>query len=191
LLLLYQLADCAASLNDTRDIRAKQSEFLESLPSLQLASLGVIVEVIGEGFFSVTKDALVLSGIANMNIRPAVMAASFYLSSAPVDDLLSDNWIRECMCVFEDLVQRYGPYFAWAYLEGSSDTTRKPYLWARQKLQEGLDNMNAFELGYTMSYASLQSVVWRVFCKKEEIGITGSWALAQRMVESEMAGYKL
>jgi hypothetical protein len=114
----------------------------------------VIVEVIGEGFFSITKESIVLSGMANIDLRSADMATSFHPSSVPVDDLLSDNWVRECMCVFEDLVQRYGPYFAWAYLEVSPNTVRKPDLWARRKIQGGFDNMNAFELGHVMSYAS-------------------------------------
>jgi hypothetical protein len=34
-------------------------------------------------------------------------------------------------------------------------------------------------------------VVWKVFCKKRNLGITGSWALAKEMVEIEMESYKL
>jgi hypothetical protein len=189
--LLYQLADCAADLSKTADIRVKQSRFLESLSSIQLASLGVIVEVIGEGFVSITKESIVLSGMANIGLQPVDIAPSFHPSLVPTDNVMSNHWIRECMCVFEDLVQRYGPYFAWAYLEGSSDTVRKPHLWARKKIQEGLDNMNAFEMGYTMSFASLQSVVWKVFCRKRNLGIARSWTLAKEMVEIEMESYKL
>lgn len=189
--LLYQLADCAAGLSKTRDIRLKQSQFLESLSSVQLASLGVIVEVIGDGFFNITKESIVVSGMAHISLRSTDTIAPFHPSSVLVDDLLSDNWVRECMCVFEDLVQRYGPYFAWAYLEGSSDTVRKPHLWTRRKIQGGGDNMNAFEMGRTMSYASLQSVVWKVFCKKMNLAITGSWTLAKQMVEMEMESYTL
>jgi hypothetical protein len=46
-LLLYRLADCSTSLTQTLKIRANQAEFLESLTSSELASLGVIVEVMG------------------------------------------------------------------------------------------------------------------------------------------------
>lgn len=111
--------------------------------------------------------------------------------TTPVEDLWNENWIRECMCVFEDLVQMYGPAFAYAYIEGSSDRLRRPDLWARKKLQTGLDNMNAYEMGYTMSYASLQSVVWRVFCRKIECSMQDSWNVARKRVEGLMEGYKV
>lgn len=93
------------------------------------------------------------------------------------------------MCVFEDLVQRFGPHFAYAFLRGEKDILR-PDRWAKTVLQEGLDNMNAYELGYTMSFASLQSVVWRVFCRKAECTLQDSWSRAREMVEQEMRGYK-
>lgn len=96
---------------------------------------------------------------------------------------MSDNLIRECMCVFEDRVQRYGPYFAWAYVEGRRMSLRRPDLWTRAELKEGLDDMNAFELGYTMSFASLQSVVWRVLCNKANCSLQNSWSEAKRLVE--------
>lgn len=96
---------------------------------------------------------------------------------------MDDNWIRECMCVFEDRIQRYGPYFAWAYVEGFTVSHRRPDVWARAELQRGLDDMNAFELGHTMSFASLQSVVWRVFCRKAGCTLEDSWVTAKSMVE--------
>jgi hypothetical protein len=51
--------------------------------------------------------------------------------------------------------------------------------------------MNAFELGYTMSFASLQSVVWRIFCKKVKCSLQNSWTPAKEMIESEMATYEI
>lgn len=51
--------------------------------------------------------------------------------------------------------------------------------------------MNAFELGYTMAFASLQSVVWRIFCRKVNCGSQGSWTPAKEMIEAEMAGYEI
>jgi len=105
---------------------------------------------------------------------------------------MNDNWVRECMCVFEDLVQRHGPYFAYAYVSSDSNyNKRRPDLWARSKLQEGLNNMTAFELGYTMSYASLQSVVWNVFCRKTNCSLQDSWIIAKEIVQSEMQAYEL
>jgi hypothetical protein len=51
--------------------------------------------------------------------------------------------------------------------------------------------MNAYELGYTMSYASLQSVVWRVFCRKRNCSLQDSWVSAKVIIESEMWKYKV
>jgi len=51
--------------------------------------------------------------------------------------------------------------------------------------------MNAFELGYTMSFASLQSVVWRVFCKKASCSLQDSWVPAKELIEAEMGRYTL
>ncbi len=94
------------------------------------------------------------------------------------------------MCVFEDLVQRYGPYYACAFIgAGSGQVSKRQYFWARDLLQEGLDNMNAFEMGYTMSYASLQSVVWRVFCRRVDCTLQDSWKVAKDMVEVQMDAY--
>jgi len=59
----------------------------------------------------------------------------------------------------------------------------------RGELRRGLDDMNAFELGYTMAFASLQSVVWRIFCKKANCSLQESWTSAKGMVEAEMMGY--
>jgi hypothetical protein len=95
------------------------------------------------------------------------------------------------MCVFEDLVQRYGPCFAYAFVDGWKQKTHRHDMWAREMLQEGLDNMNAFEMGHTMSYASLQSVVWRVFCRKVGCQLQDSWDEARAMVELRMGKYKL
>jgi hypothetical protein len=110
-------------------------------------------------------------------------------SSIPVRDLSSDNWIREYMCVFEDLVQRYGPYFAWAYVKDSEEKLRRPYHWTCDELIIGMQRMNAFELGYTMSFASLQSVVWRILCRKREIPFYDCWDAGVAIVEAEMAEY--
>lgn len=109
-----------------------------------------------------------------------------------MEDLHNDHWIRESMCVFEDLVQRHGPYFAYAFVEGPKrGSSKRLNFWTRSMLQQGLDNMNAFEMGYTMSYASLQSVVWRKFCKRVDCSKQESWSTAKRLVETQMRGYDL
>jgi len=59
----------------------------------------------------------------------------------------------------------------------------------RSELRQGLDDMNAFELGYTMSFASLQSVVWRMFCKKASCSLQNSWIPAKKLIETEMVQY--
>ncbi len=87
------------------------------------------------------------------------------------------------MCVFEDLVQQYGPFFAWAYLHGCSSPQDKRALWVQGAIRKGLDDMNAFELGYTMSFASLQSVVWKVFCEKHGCSTQDRWAKVKEVVE--------
>jgi hypothetical protein len=62
-LLLYRLADSAVGFDGTGNIRAQQSVFLENLSPLKLATLGIVVEVIGQGYFTMTKKALVSSGL--------------------------------------------------------------------------------------------------------------------------------
>lgn len=56
--LLYRLADCTAGLKETLKIRAHQADFVESLSSAELATLGIIVEVMGQNYFTMTKNAL-------------------------------------------------------------------------------------------------------------------------------------
>lgn len=113
--LLYRVADCAVGCDGTRNIRAQQAQFLEKLSGIELATLGIMIEVIGQGFFNITKNALVSSELLHNDVlRSSVSPTSnFYApSSVPSHDLMSDNWVRECMCVFEDLTQRHG-YVSW------------------------------------------------------------------------------
>jgi hypothetical protein len=103
-LLLYRLADCAVGLDETGNIRACQSIFLDNLSTQELAILGVMVEVIGQGFFTMTKS-LLSSDLRNNDAPLDSILGSSYLyspSSVPYNDSTNDNWIRECMCVFED-----------------------------------------------------------------------------------------
>lgn len=67
--LLFKLADCTAGLKETLEIRAKQAEFLDSLTSAELASLGVIVEVMGQNYFTMTKSALEKTPSEDVRVR--------------------------------------------------------------------------------------------------------------------------
>ncbi|TVY15902.1 hypothetical protein LARI1_G004748 [Lachnellula arida] len=174
--LLYRFADCTAGVDGTHSIRTAQAQFLECLNEVELSTLGCLVEIIGQGFFNITKKVLFASPLATLGststrIAPARSSSQPQVTSLALwNDL--ENRTREKMCVFEDKVQRYGPYFAWSYVAGSKNRNRRPDLWAQSELLQGLSDMNAFELGYTMSYASLQSV--------------DSWNEARKLVESEM-----
>lgn len=200
LLLLFGLADCVAGLNSTRDIREKQSRFLHSLSVKELACVGMMVEVMGHNFFIITKRSLLKLSLAQhtfmstdfFQLTSSLNNPLFQLLLPPPfigetrDHFTNDIWVRETMCVFEDLVQMYGPFFAWAYFEGSKDKLHRSDMWAIYKIQEGLDNMNAFELGYPMSYASLQSVVWEAFREKHGCHDIDSWNIARRLLEKEI-----
>ncbi|TVY82394.1 hypothetical protein LSUE1_G001817 [Lachnellula suecica] len=198
--LLYQLADCTAGIkNSTPDrdqrIRAEQGRLLESLSETDLSALGCLVEIVGQGFFTIFKNKLLASSRLGQSLPYIAHSQSSVLvpSATQLNDLSqnNDNWIRECMCVFEDRVQRYGPYFAWSFVAGANNRARRPDLWVNDEIQQGLDDMNSFEMGHTMAYASLQSVVWRVFCRKNGCTLQDSWNEAKTLVESEMAEYKL
>jgi hypothetical protein len=63
LLLLYRTADIAAGLKDIKEVRARQSQFLEGLEPSQLATLGIMVEVIGTGWFNMTKKCVAALGL--------------------------------------------------------------------------------------------------------------------------------
>ncbi|TQS37233.1 hypothetical protein Golomagni_02301 [Golovinomyces magnicellulatus] len=192
--LLFRLADCAAGFDTTEAVRNQQSEFLHSLSVGELAFLGVMVEVIGHNFFIITKRSILEYDVVKQPLRDLLpLQPTSHLHSIPeeqIHHLNVDYWIRETMCVFEDLVQRYGPFFAWAYFEGPKENLKQPYQWACSKIKDGLENMNAFELGYTMSYASLQSVVWRVFIQKYGCSSKDSWIIAKGLVEKEMIAYR-
>jgi hypothetical protein len=51
--------------------------------------------------------------------------------------------------------------------------------------------MNEYELGNIMAYASLQSVVWKVFCRKRGCLMVDRWIEAKAAVEEVMAGFRL
>jgi len=50
---------------------------------------------------------------------------------------------------------------------------------------EGLNELEAFERGQCRAYASLQSVVWRLFCKRADCGLAESWEVMREMIHAE------
>ena len=76
--------------------------FLDNLLPDELAALGVIVEVIGHGYFTMTQKA------RDSPEQWSELVPAFTTHSAVADDTMNDRFARECMCVFEDLVQRNG-----------------------------------------------------------------------------------
>lgn len=154
LLLMYQLVDSTSGLKKKHSVRKSQIEFLEMLSPLELAKLGCFVKALGLGYAQ------------HMELR---------------HECISDHSIRERICVFEDKVLRYGPYFAWAIIAGTGKSRR----WGRIVMLEGLNDMEAFEKGQCQAYASLQSVVWKLFCKRAECDLADSWTVMREMIEGE------
>jgi hypothetical protein len=153
--LLYQMVDSTVGLKSKHAIRATQTEFLDMLDPTELATLGCFLRALSLGYGE------------NMKLQSEAM---------------NDSRIRERLCVFEDKVLRYGPFFAWATIAGSQRARR----WARIMMLEGLNDMEAFERGHSMAYASLQSVLWKLFCKKAECDLADSWAISRDFVEEQL-----
>lgn len=63
-----------------------------------------MVEVMGQAFFTMTKRSL-CPEVENNGILLRLTSDSSYrndLSTAPHNEYMNENLIRECMCVFED-----------------------------------------------------------------------------------------
>ena len=160
---LYGMADSTASCSsfDIHAVRAHQCSFLESLSTTQLAMLGVITRVLGVGYFRMT--------------------TSDYPSKT--SDSIRDRWI-----VFEDRVLRWGPFFAWAT---AVETRGVIHDWTTEVISDALEDMKAFESGRSQGYASLQSVLWKLYCARTEYNIFDSWEVARKTVEIEMLRYEI
>lgn len=154
LLIMFQLVDHASGLKKKHSIRTRQIEFLEILSALELARLGYFVKTLGLGYAQ------------HMDLLP---------------DRIPVRSIRERICVFEDKVLQYGPYFAWAAIAGTERARR----WCRIIMLEGLNDMKAFERGQCLAYASLQSVVWKLFCKRADCDLADSWAVMREVIDGE------
>jgi hypothetical protein len=155
LLLMYQMVDSTAGLKKKHSVRTRQIEYLEMLTPLELAKLGCFVKALGLGYSK------------HMELQP---------------DPIKDRFTRERICVFEDKVLRYGPFFAWATIAGTERARR----WGRIIMLDGLNDLHDFERGQSMAYASLQSVVWNLFCKRAECNLADSWAIMKEMIDGQM-----
>jgi len=154
--LMYQLADCTVGLKWTPTIRAKQVDFLEQLDEVELATLGCFIKAMGMGYHR-------------------ILAASNHSAGTSL--------MRECTCVFEDKLMRYGPFFAWAATTGPSETNS----WFKSVVQSGLNELRDFEEGHNQAYSSLQSVLWLLFCKKANCPLAHRWETALNVIERDLA----
>jgi hypothetical protein len=102
-LLLYRLADCTAGIQETSRIRRAQGKFLDSLTVEETAILCCLVEVMGQGFLNITMSPQYFDIIKTVG-------GSMSLAVPLGTDPSTENWLRECMCVFEDRLQRYGSF---------------------------------------------------------------------------------
>jgi hypothetical protein len=160
LCLIYQLADCTVGMKNKHTVRARQIEFLEELDKLELATLSWFVKALGLGYRRMSSTA---HGVANEGLA------------------------RECMCVFEDKVLRYGPFLAWAAVAGPPEA----HQWFSLVLQQGLNDLRAFEGGIVVAYSSLQSVLWLLFCRKAQCNLGDGWPMVLQIIEQEIASYKV
>lgn len=160
LLLLYEMVDSTAGLKRKNSIREREIEFLAMLSPMDLAKLGYFVKALGLGYAQ------------HISLQPCAVA---------------DCHVREHMCVFEDSVLRYGPFFALAVVAGTPEARG----WAHKVMLEGLEDMEAFETTQTMAFASLQSVVWHLFCRKVECDLEDSWAIMGEVIEDHKGSYKV
>jgi hypothetical protein len=161
--ILFSMADVTSAIHfsDIHVIRAKQCAYLESLTTSQLALLGVCVRMLGLGYFRLTKST----------------------HPHKTSDSIRDRWI-----VFEDRILRYGPFFAYATVVQAEGAIRE---WSEEAMTQALADMEAFETGRRVGYASLQSVLWKLFCVRKECDIFDSWEEAKDAVEIEMMGYEV
>ena len=159
--LLYGMADITATSHGIHQVRGQQCTYLESLTTAELAILGIFVRILGIGYFRLTK----------IN-HPKQTSDS----------------IRDCWIVFEDRVLRYGPFFAYASTV-TTHTERAIQNWSAEVITQALKDMEAFETGRVEGYASLQSVLWKLFCARAECDLFDSWDVAKDAVEEEMASY--
>jgi hypothetical protein len=106
-LLLFQLSDCTAGRIEMASIRSQQAKFLEGLSACETAVLCCLVEVVGQGFLNITGKA----GGPRKDLEMIWTSMGGFVGDVGMvgrDDQISENWLRECMCVFEDRMQRYG-----------------------------------------------------------------------------------
>ena len=86
---------------------------------------------------------------------------------------------RERVCVFENKLLRYGPFFALASFGGS----KRELDWVNDVIQKGLLELEEFESGQRSRIApSLQSQVWRLFSEKIGCATVDSWFIAKGLL---------
>jgi len=87
---------------------------------------------------------------------------------------------RERICVFENKLLRYGPFFALASFGSRGDLE---LAWTNDVIQKGLTELEEFETGRRFKIApSLQSKLWAVFSEKMGCTIGDSWTIAMSLL---------
>jgi hypothetical protein len=89
----------------------KQGKFLEGLSVEEAAILCCLVEVVGQGFLNITARVVLPQFLETMRVTANTYeGTTLGIPSRTENDVPSENWLRECMCVFEDRMQRYGKF---------------------------------------------------------------------------------
>jgi hypothetical protein len=164
LTIMYQLTDCTAFYKAKCLSRAKHQQFLETLDKAELAILGTFIKLLALRYSSLSK-------FESLKDAWEPNSQSTHNSSGQAR---SDADIRERNYVFEDQALRCGPFFVFSMLLRRD----KELQWAEEMMEDGLKNMNAFERGELSAHASLQSIVWKVFCEKANCHRLNSWDMA-------------
>jgi len=87
---------------------------------------------------------------------------------------------RERVCVFENKLLRYGPFFALASFGTVGDLE---LAWTNDVIEYGLVELEEFETGQRSTIApSLQSKLWRNFSDKMGCTMEESWPIAMRLL---------
>lgn len=97
-------------------------------------------------------------------------------------DRMTEQCMLEHICVFKDKALQYGPFFVWAAMAG----TEKALMWSRVSMQEGISDMQAFERGESLVYASLQSAVWKLFCKRAGCNLADIWTVMKGVIDRQL-----
>jgi len=159
--LLFDFSDCMAGKSTARDVRAAQIKYLEALHPTSLAAMLTIAKVFSAGYLAIE------------------------MGGAEMSPGEQSTLLREEECIFEDNLLQYGPFFVWAYVEGTS----KSKAWVALKMVQGMRMMRAFETGVICGdlRPSLQSAIMKTFCKKVGCSLADAYEEMSDAVEKRLS----